>query len=435
MKALIFDGTLQNDPAGGRVRAALASELRARGWEAEHVLLREHRIGNCAGDFFCWVRSPGLCNIDDDNRKLAAEVTRSDLLVYLTPVTFGGYSSELKKMVDHQIQNVLPYFSKVDGETHHQKRYAAYPDLLVIGWMDEADGEAQAVFQNLARRNAVNMFARRYAVGIALAGQVDESLRTNVRDWLDDLGRRKRIHRENPRTSAEGTRGGGPIRRVVLLVGSPRTRKSTSQSLGGYLTGRLAARGVATETFFLHTSLRSPERMRSLLASCDAADLVVLASPLYVDALPAPAVQALERIAVHRAGSARAGAQSFAAIINCGFPEAEQNSTAVAICATFARQAGFTWAGALSLGAGEGMVHGVPLNEMDGRGAPLKRALDLAAEALAQGKPVPQSAQDLWARPFIPPWLYRAAGVFGWRQQAKRWGAEKALKRQPYAEK
>jgi hypothetical protein len=163
----------------------------------------------------------------------------------------------------------------------------------------------------------------------------------------------------------------------------------------------------------------------------DAADLVLLAFPLYVDSLPAPVIEALERIAAHQAGQTTR--KLFAVIANCGFPEAEHNATALAICATFARQAGFAWAGSLSLGAGEGMVHGAPLNEMDGRAIVLKKALDLAAEALARGEAIPPAAQALWAKPFIPAWLYRAAGAFGWMQQAKRWNADKLVKRRPYA--
>ncbi|MCK4899409.1 MAG: hypothetical protein KAS38_11555 [Anaerolineales bacterium] len=64
-----------------------------------------------------------------------------DLMVYLTPITFGGYSSALKRMVDHQIQNVLPFFARVSSETHHRKRYKKYPDLLAVGWMDEPDAQ------------------------------------------------------------------------------------------------------------------------------------------------------------------------------------------------------------------------------------------------------------------------------------------------------
>ena len=74
----------------------------------------------------------------------------------------------------------------------------------------------------------------------------------------------------------------------------------------------------------------------------------------------------------------------------------------------------------------------MPLNEMDGRVIPLKKALDLAAKALSQGMAIPEDAQALLAKPFIPGWLYRWMGAYGWRQQAKQHDADKILKRQPY---
>lgn len=110
MKAILLDGSSAHDSTGDRVRTALTVQLQARGWDLEHVVLREKKIGNCAGDFFCWIRSPGVCNTNDDNRAIAAAIIASDLMVYLTPVAFGGYSSTLKRMVDHQIQNIAPFF-------------------------------------------------------------------------------------------------------------------------------------------------------------------------------------------------------------------------------------------------------------------------------------------------------------------------------------
>src|SRR5215207_11494038 len=111
MKALILDGSPSNDPQAVQIVHALHKCLSG----AETIILREQKIGNCAGDFFCWVRSPGMCNTNDDNRLIAAKVMQSDFVIYLTPVTFGGYSSQLKRMVDHQIQNISPFFATVNG--------------------------------------------------------------------------------------------------------------------------------------------------------------------------------------------------------------------------------------------------------------------------------------------------------------------------------
>jgi len=431
MKALILNGSFEGDATAERVRAALIAELQADGWEVEHMLLREQKIGNCAGDFYCWIRSPGMCNVDDANRDIAEAVVHSDLMVYLTPLTFGGYSSALKRMVDHQIQNVSPFFQQVQGETHHQKRYRKYPDFLALGWLEQPDAQAEALFRHLAARNGVNFYAKTMVSGVVMASQGDEELHVSMRGWLDDLRNRKSSGVPALPVIAEQN-GAGGMRRAVLLVGSPRTRKSTSGSLGGYLLERLGAQGVQVETIYIHTSLRSPDRMEALFEAVDAADLLLLAFPLYVDSLPAPLIEALERIAARRAGSKPAHPQRLAAIANCGFPEARHNDAALAICATFAQQAGFGWVGSLALGAGEGIVHGAALNDLDGRAIPLKNSLEMAADALLMGQPIPQAAVDLMARPIIPGWLYRLAGIYGWREQAKRFGAHKMLKRQPY---
>ncbi|MBI3173250.1 MAG: NAD(P)H-dependent oxidoreductase [Chloroflexi bacterium] len=423
MKTLILDGSHAGDPMAEKLNTALHAQLP----DAETLVLREQRIGNCAGDFFCWVRSPGLCNTDDDNRVIAEKIMHSDLVIYLTPVTFGGVSSALKRAVDHQIQNISPFFTTINGEIHHQRRYPRYPDTLSIGWMDTPDAQAEAIFRHLAERNAINMYA-----SIAVCGIVDSTsdVDAQLRGWLDSVR-----HKESTPAPALPTidlsfAAAAPVKRAALLVGSPRTKKSTSASLGGYLMEQLSARGVETETVQIYTTFNSTERTRLTLEQLDAADLVVLAFPLYVDSLPAPVIAALEKVAAHRAGVKVT--QSFAAIANCGFPEASHNDTALSICAQFAKQTGMTWLGSLALGGGEGLIHGVPLREVDGRAIPLKQALDLAAEALADGRPIPGSARDLMARPIIPNWLYRFFGGLGWRQQAKGYGVEKHLRDRPY---
>ena len=430
MKAVILDGSPIADETGARIRAALETRLRERGWEVEPVLLTERKIGACAGDFYCWVRSPGVCNVDDDNRGIAAQLAASDLAIYLTPVTFGGYSSTLKRMVDHQIQNVLPFFATIDGETHHQPRYDTNPDLLVVGWTDTPDAQAQAVFRHLAWRNAINFHARRFAAEVVRVSSSDQRLSESASAWLDNLERGRSPEPAGLPAENVAVSGDVEIRRALLLVGSPRTRNSTSNSLGGYMYEQLVARGVEIETVYLHTVVRSPKKMRELLDAVAAADLVTLAFPLYVDSLPAPAIEALERIAADRQGQTHR-AQLFAAIANCGFPETAQTGTALAICRTFAREAGFEWAGSLALGGGAA-VGGAPL--VGGKTARIRRSLELAAEALAHGRAIPDTAPDLMGRPLIPNWAYRLMGTFGWKRMAARHGVRKLQKGQPYSD-
>jgi len=431
MKAILLNGSKENDRTGERVRAALDAEFKTRGWDIEHFNLCEQKIGNCAGDFFCWIRTPGVCNVNDDNRLIAEALVTSDLLVYLTPITFGGYSATLKRMVDHQIQNFSPFFAMIEGETHHVKRYKKNPNLLAVGWMTAPDMQVESIFRHLVQRNAINFHTKTYISGVVLAGQSDNELQASAQKWLDDLQDGRSSARVDLPISRATARGSGEMRRALLLVGSPKTRKSTSNSLGAFLFEQLGAQSIQTETIYLHTVLRSPEKMRALLDAVDAADLVTLAFPLYVDTLPAPVIEALERITTHRKDRDRTRRQLFAAIANCGFPEAFQCNTALANCESFARGAGFTWAGGMALGAGH-MIDGVPLAEGGGMTMMMRQNLEQAAKALAQGQAIPQAARDGLAKPVIPHWVYRLTGWLRWNKQSKDYGAKKLLKRQPY---
>jgi len=442
MKAILLNGSPENNSTGERVRATLTAQLQAEGWEVEHFALCESKIGNCAGDFFCFIRTPGVCNVNDDNRAIAESLVNSDLMVYLTPVTFGGYSPTLKRMVDHQIQNISPLFARVAGETHHAKRYKKNPDLLVVGWMQAPDAQSEAVFRHLVQRIALNWHAKTWVGDVVLTNLSDDELQTLAQQWLDDIHNRKSSSQVELPTNGDpstvlGTGTGHglvEIRRALLLVGSPKTRKSTSHSLGEYLFEQLEAQSIQTETIYLHTVLRSPARMQALLDAVDAADLLTLAFPLYCDSLPAPVIEALERIAAHRQRRDPSHRQLFTAIANCGFPEAYQCDTALAICEIFASQAGFEWAGALALGGG-GMVNGFPLVEGGGKTIRMRQSLDLAAEGLVQGGAIPQAAREGLAKPLIPHWAYWLVSFQRFYLDAKRYDATKLLKRKPYLSK
>jgi len=61
-----------------------------------------------------------------------------------------------------------------------------------------------------------------------------------------------------------------------------------------------------------------------------------------------------------------------------------------------------------------------------------RKALDLAAGALAAGRPVPTEAEATTARPGIPAWLCSWIAGRGWLCQARKYGVEKRLDEQPY---
>jgi hypothetical protein len=217
---------------------------------------------------------------------------------------------------------------------------------------------------------------------------------------------------------------------ALLLIGSPKPGASSSESLGAYLFEDLERRGVKTQTLRVVKAVRTEEATEELLAAVASADLIVFSFPLYVDSVPAPAIRALELIAARRAGES--GGPAFVAICQSGFPEVGHNEVAVEICRNFANSAGFEWAGGLVMPEG-GMLNGEPMSKMKGRMRSAAGALDLTAEVLAAGRPVPDEAVKLMAKPALPAFGYRFMANLGWRSQVKKHGEGASLDAQPHA--
>ncbi|MCB0082914.1 MAG: flavodoxin family protein [Caldilineaceae bacterium] len=163
MKGLILDGGLHAQATTSHLRSVLEGIGNQLGWHVQSLVLREEKIAYCLGCFECWTSSPGLCRIDDEGRAVADAVIHSDLVIYLTPVTFGGYSSVLKKAIDRNIYLISPFFTKIDGEVHHQVRYEHYPMILGVGSLPQPDPGQAAIFAKLIERNAITMHAPAHA--------------------------------------------------------------------------------------------------------------------------------------------------------------------------------------------------------------------------------------------------------------------------------
>lgn len=179
MKALLLDGRLKDD--FDMIHSILTEELERHGFEVESVLLKETKVAPCQGEFDCWLKTPGECKTDDDGQKLAKKMVQNDLVIHLTPITFGGYSSELKKVMDRFIPDILPYFTKRNGETHHKYRYKKRSSIIAVGVLDTPDEEKESVFKELVDRNSLNM-------GAPIHEAIIYSENRNKDDFINEFG-------------------------------------------------------------------------------------------------------------------------------------------------------------------------------------------------------------------------------------------------------
>jgi len=182
MQALVLDGFYSAAPHP-EVRYELERQLEARKFAVETAVLRDMEVAPCRGCFDCWIETPGICIIDDAGRELARRSAQCDLLVQLTPLVFGCYSAELKKFYDRLIPILSPFFTIINNEMHHQRRYRTYPRLMALGACPQPDAEATEIFTTLVERNALN-----FHYPIAAAGVYDiNSDQSTLASLLSDL--------------------------------------------------------------------------------------------------------------------------------------------------------------------------------------------------------------------------------------------------------
>jgi len=442
---LVLDGSGSDDKDLPPILDVLSHTLKADGAQVRAISLRDMKLAHCLGCFDCWVKTPGICVEADAGREIAKAIVRSDVTVFFTPVTFGGYSPELKKMVDRLVQIASPFFQLDHGEVHHPPRYEHLPRLVVVGVQRHANPQEAHIFKTLAGRNAINLHPSSYAAEVVLATDGADALPERFESLLtrsDTLPFGDAAASLMPAPVVPGAAiEPATARRALLIVGSPKTNEpSTSAALGGYLLDRLKERGWETESLTLRASLNRPQGEGELLSSVERAGLILLVFPLYVDALPYLATRALAVIAAHRRTVGARSPQALVGIVNSGFPETFQNSLALAICHEFAAQNGFAWAGGLALGGG-GMIGGQPLTAAKRSGPPVQNViagLEMTAAALAGGLPVPAEAVGTVMRSRIPfalwRWLYTWMGGKSFEKLAARNGIGKdKLLARPYA--
>lgn len=393
----------------------------------DHVHELEHeRFAPCRGCFGCWVDTPGRCGMRDDANPLMADVIAGDGLIWLTRVEHGGWSPLAKAALDRTLGLVSPFFTTVQGETHHTPRYDRQPRWRVVAVLpSDADQRAdlvhreRALFLRTVQRNALNLHGADPWVAFIHEDADEQAIHNAIN-----------TARSHPLPAPEIPRyrdphpDSGPLpwapgpRRAVAWVGSGKPPgESVSEALAQALLDRLAARGWSTELLPGRRMVQLHRgRADALIEAVTGAELLILASPVYVDSLPAPVLLGLDYL--HRAAEPLA----VLPLLQCGFPELSHTALALELVDRVCARWGAPVAGHLAVGGG-GALHGVDLSAARGRAWQQSAALDAAADALHAGRRLSRETSKQFSAPFIHPALYRSMGNVGWLAQAWKTGA------------
>ncbi len=150
--------------------------------DIKYIDLSSLKISNCVGCFGCWTKTPGKCVIRDDAVKVYPEIAKSNTLLYVSHIKYGGYDSVMKTMLERAIPVQQAFIRLVNGETHHVQRKVVPKNATIIAYGEIGD-EERGVFEKLVSRNAHNMCFEKYHIVFTTEEKLEEIVMSEVKKW------------------------------------------------------------------------------------------------------------------------------------------------------------------------------------------------------------------------------------------------------------
>ena len=150
--------------------------------DIKYIDLSSLKISNCVGCFGCWTKTPGKCVIRDDAVKVYPEIAKSDTLLYVSHIKYGGYDTVMKTMLERAIPVQQAFIRLVNGETHHVQRKVVPKNATIIAYGEIGD-EERGVFEKLVSRNAHNMCFEKYRIVYTIEEKLEEIVMSEVKKW------------------------------------------------------------------------------------------------------------------------------------------------------------------------------------------------------------------------------------------------------------
>lgn len=131
--------------------------------KADEIIVADGRYAPCQGCFKCWTKHPASCELKDTLNEISRVVGQADELTIITENCYGGYSSNVKRMLDRAIGISTPMSTYRGGLMHHTLRYGKHDFLRIVVYGDISEKEKET-WKLMVKCNSVNNGYRNYEV-------------------------------------------------------------------------------------------------------------------------------------------------------------------------------------------------------------------------------------------------------------------------------
>jgi multimeric flavodoxin WrbA len=118
----------------------------------------------CTGCFNCWFVTPGMCKANDCLQNIGSLLGNSEETIIISRNCYGGYSEQVKKILDRNVSASTPFFTYRSWKIRHIKRYSMNrKQLTVILYGNFLETEAKAA-EKIAEANRSTMGFKKAAL-------------------------------------------------------------------------------------------------------------------------------------------------------------------------------------------------------------------------------------------------------------------------------
>ncbi len=158
MKATILNSTKSERKVPANAIQKLCDRLGKNGISPQIINLEDKKINPCMSCEGCLYITPGKCIQKDDTAEILTELAKSEIIISFTDIIFGGYSSQLKKIVDKFALLATPFYKVSGGNLLHPSRYGIQKYYITVGlYENNISVEEIDNLDFLTKRNAVNL--------------------------------------------------------------------------------------------------------------------------------------------------------------------------------------------------------------------------------------------------------------------------------------
>ena len=315
----------------------LKVSLETKNHQVTQIDLRELPLKYCIGCFDCWVKTPGLCKVDDASQEMDRAVINSDFTLWAGPLKMDFPSALMKMALDKHLPLIHPYMVVDQNEAHHLKRYDRYPR---VGMLVERESET-----NETDLQIITQIFSRTALNFKSKLDFLETTELPVEDLVEKiLNPRKGGHLFQRKLGPIPGTKISPPSKITVFNGSPRGRKGNTPIMLSELI-----KGFGGE-YEIHDLVRVKERDQQVQAFREA-ECVWLGFPLYTDAMPGIVKDFIEELEplLKREKNPPIGF-----LVQSGFPEGLHSRYVERYLERLASRLGSPYLGTIVKGNGEG---------------------------------------------------------------------------------